>query len=84
MATHSDETVDDLASRYMHNTSSIPIFAEDLDSQRSNYPAFFDKVWDKSMEAVLNPGDMLVMPPGWWHGMRGEGDGPAWSVSIWY
>lgn len=37
-----------------------------------------------SMEAVLGPGDMLVMPRGWWHAMRGEGDGAVCSVSIWY
>jgi lysine-specific demethylase 8 len=57
---------------YMKNTSSIGIFKHEI-------PPI-----DGSMEAVLGPGDMLVMPRGWWHAMRGEGDGPVCSVSIWY
>ncbi|OCF44360.1 hypothetical protein I317_01805 [Kwoniella heveanensis CBS 569] len=51
---------------------------------RFSYPDFFEHVWSESMEGVLEPGDLLVMPPGWWHAMTGEGHGPGWSVSMWY
>ncbi len=60
------------AKTYMSNTSTIPIFK----STTKEVPG--------SMEDVLEPGDMLVMPPGWWHAMRGEGDGMVCSVSIWF
>ena len=70
----------------MTNTSRVPIFRSDLDSSvaKSSFPLFFEHVHPLAQEAVLEPGDLLVMPPGWWHAMRGEGQGPGWSVSIWY
>jgi lysine-specific demethylase 8 len=51
---------------------------------QTRFPAFFEHVHPHAMEAVLNPGDLLVMPPGWWHAMRGEGTGSCWSVSFWF
>lgn len=77
----SDDT--DAVQSYMTNTSRVPIFREGF-SNRSLYPRFFEEVWPMAMEAVLEPGDMLVMPPGWWHAMRGEGGGVSWSVSMWF
>lgn len=75
----------DLPHEYMHNTSSVPIFAlADQPELRTQYPQFFDMVWPSAQEALLGPGDMLFMPPGWWHAMRGEGSIPGWSVSIWF
>jgi ribosomal protein L16 Arg81 hydroxylase len=66
---------------YMTNTSKVPIFrSQDLEP----FPRFLEKVVPIAQEAVLTPGDLLVMPPGWWHAMRGEGTGPGWSVSMWY
>ena len=82
----SEDKVSNLAQEYMTNTSTVPIFRpiNDFRQLRSKYPDFFDRVWPTSFEAVLEPGDLLVMPPGWWHAMRAEEDGPAWSISIWY
>ncbi|KAJ9127407.1 hypothetical protein QFC24_000814 [Naganishia onofrii] len=51
---------------------------------RSQFPAFYEHAWPQSMEIVLEPGDLLVMPPKWWHAMRSEGEGVVWSVSMWY
>nr|ODN89757.1 hypothetical protein L204_06024 [Cryptococcus depauperatus CBS 7855] len=75
-----------MSEQYMSNTSAVPILrpSESFDSLSLTFPAFFKEVWPHSREAVLNPGDILVMPPGWWHAMRGEGEEPVWSVSMWY
>ncbi|KAJ9114304.1 hypothetical protein QFC22_005756 [Naganishia vaughanmartiniae] len=51
---------------------------------RAQYPAFYKHAWPHSMEIVLEPGDLMVMPPKWWHAMRSEGEGVVWSVSMWY
>lgn len=81
-----DSERSDLASEYMSNTSTLPIFREghDCASLMTLSPAFAREVWPHAMETVLAPGDLLVMPPGWWHAMTGEGQGPGWSVSMWY
>jgi ribosomal protein L16 Arg81 hydroxylase len=75
-----------VASQYMNNTSTIPLLRSDTtsDDLASKYPHFKQHVWPHCSETVLEPGDLLVMPPGWWHAMRGEGSGPGWSVSMWY
>lgn len=74
---------DVLSHTYVTNTSTVPVF--DLRPEdREKWPDFFRHVEAECMEAVLEPGDMLFMPPGWWHAMRGEGDGVAWSVSMWF
>lgn len=91
MAVHGDsadgeleQTASDLASEYMTNTSRVPLFREKMNVIRSRYPAFAESAYPHAKEAVLGPGDMLVLPPKWWHSMQGEGDGPCWSVSFWY
>lgn len=82
-----EEDGSDLAEKYMTNTSKVPIFRTgnlSTDELRERYPDFFEHVWPEAQETILEPGDLLVMPPGWWHAMRGEGTGPGWSVSMWY
>ncbi|KAK7035734.1 leucine-rich repeat-containing protein SOG2 [Favolaschia claudopus] len=54
------------------NTSGVDVFATDLD-------ATFDGM---SMATILGPGDMLYMPPKWWHAMRSESR--SFSVSMWF
>nr|XP_031864415.1 uncharacterized protein CI109_000329 [Kwoniella shandongensis]KAA5531487.1 hypothetical protein CI109_000329 [Kwoniella shandongensis] len=89
--TDNDENTSGLAEKYMTNTSKVPILRplprEHSDFQsliQGEFPDYHEHVWPVSLEAVLQPGDLMVMPPGWWHAMRGEGDGPGWSVSMWY
>ena len=80
-----DDDNDTEINRYMDNTSRVPIFRNDDEIEtKARHPLFFEHVVPLAMEAVLEPGDLLVMPPGWWHAMRGEGHGPGWSVSMWY
>lgn len=90
MACHGEKSLESgagtVASQYMNNTSTIPILRPNTTSGKlaSEFPTFKQHVWPQSMGTVLEPGDLLVMPPGWWHAMRGEGEGPGWSVSMWY
>lgn len=80
-----DEPVDDSwTTGLLSNTSRVPIFAIDRDRDAAQFPAFFTDVLPNAMEALLEPGDLLVMPPGWWHAMRAEGDEMSFSVSMWY
>lgn len=83
---NADDDVDEAEiNRYMDNTSRVPIFRSNDDkATKARHPLFFKHVAPLAMEAVLEPGDLLVMPPGWWHAMKGEGRGPGWSVSMWY
>jgi hypothetical protein len=72
---------------YQTNTSAVDVFQygeRETQELRERYPEFYASVYPISMETVLGPGDMLFMPPGWWHAMRGEGDAVSWSVSIWF
>ena len=68
---------------YTTNTSTVRVFDLTPDD-REKWPEFYRHVEAECMESVLEPGDLLFMPPGWWHAMRGEGSGVAWSVSMWF
>jgi hypothetical protein len=47
------------------NTSTLDIFDESIKgSQRAG------RAHQMGMKAVLGPGDILILPPGWWHAMR--------------
>jgi hypothetical protein len=78
----------DLVTSYTTNTSRVPIFSNPDrtlgPTHEARYARFYEGAWPESMEAVLQPGDLLVMPPKWWHAMRSEGGGVAWSLSMWY
>lgn len=45
---------------------------------------FFKYVYLKSLNVVLNFGDLFVFFFGWWYVMSGVGKGFVWSVLMWY
>jgi ribosomal protein L16 Arg81 hydroxylase len=57
----------------LQNTSRIDVFRSSDVTPR---------LTQEAMTAVLEPGDLLYMPPLWWHAMRSE-DISA-SVSMWF
>lgn len=47
------------------NSSTLSIFDEDMKETEQSCRAH-----QMGMKAVLGPGDLLILPPGWWHAMR--------------
>ncbi|KAG8971456.1 hypothetical protein FRC05_011029 [Tulasnella sp. 425] len=64
------------------NTSQVDVFAEDTASATREWPEFARRVVPQAMSVVLEPEDMLFLPPGWWHAMRSEE--LSFSVSFWF
>ncbi|PWN89352.1 Clavaminate synthase-like protein [Acaromyces ingoldii] len=66
------------------NTSQFPIFSPDSSDTKEGdrYELFHKLVEPKARTAVLGPGDMLVLPPGWYHAMKSLSR--SFSVSFWY
>jgi hypothetical protein len=62
----------------MSNTSRVDVFAPD----GTQFPLFTEHVAPHSLGALLEPGDLLYFPPGWWHAMRSEET--SFSVSMWF
>jgi hypothetical protein len=52
-------------------------------SAQKSYPLFYNHALPLAQSTTLGPGDALVIPPGWWHAMRGLGGG-SFSVSFWF
>lgn len=61
----------------MSNTSQVNVF-----NPSEDHPEFEKSAISKAMSAVLEPGDLLFFPPGWWHAMRSEEK--SFSVSMWF
>ncbi|KAI8342808.1 hypothetical protein BC941DRAFT_466475 [Chlamydoabsidia padenii] len=59
----------------MSNTSQVDLDSPDLDT----YPRFAQADY---LECVLEPGDMLYIPPKWWHYVRSLDT--SFSVSFWF
>lgn len=62
-------TASGFVTSYTTNTSRVPIF-ENPDRSRGpgyerRYEQFYERAFPQSLEAVLEPGDLLVMPPKW-------------------
>lgn len=51
------------------------------DKQAHDYPLFVDA---KYIECVLEPGECLFIPRGWWHYVRSLPGGSSCSVSFWW
>lgn len=47
------------------NTCTLNVFDEDTKEPHST-----SRAHQMAMKAVLGPGDILILPPGWWHAMR--------------
>ncbi|KAG9018707.1 hypothetical protein FRB90_010321 [Tulasnella sp. 427] len=63
------------------NTSQVDVFADKPNAMR-DWPEFVERVVPHAMSVVLEPGDLLFLPPGWWHAMRSEE--LSFSVSFWF
>ncbi|GLB35067.1 putative cupin-like domain containing protein [Lyophyllum shimeji] len=62
----------------MSNTSRVDVFSVETDE----FPEFWNTVVPEAKMAILEPGDLLYIPPGWWHAMRSEET--SFSVSLWF
>ncbi|KAG6854599.1 hypothetical protein C0991_004201 [Blastosporella zonata] len=62
----------------MSNTSRVDVFT----SAKSEFPDFWRDVVPEAAATILEPGDLLYIPPGWWHAMRSEET--SFSVSMWF
>ncbi|GAA5857457.1 hypothetical protein JCM5353_008646 [Sporobolomyces roseus] len=77
------------ATEFMTNTStidvtqSLPSSSTTSPDDTSHYPStFLQEVKPKAQQIVLEAGDILVMPPGWWHAMKSLET--SFSISIWF
>jgi Cupin-like domain len=72
------------AASQLSNTSSVDVFStsEFANGEGRNHQEFWNNVVPNAMSATMEPGDMLFLPPGWWHGMRSEDS--SISVSMWF
>lgn len=79
-----------LQEQYMGNTTQVDVLAtcerstsdEELKRAQLRFPRFFETARPASLQAILEPGDLLVMPPGWWHSLKSLDT--AMSVSLWF
>ncbi|KAF6767060.1 JmjC [Kalmanozyma brasiliensis GHG001] len=68
------QTAVSIAGSLMTNTASVDVF--DTLHRAPQH------VRSAASKAVLGPGDLLYMPPGWWHSLRSLAR--SFSVSIWF
>lgn len=62
----------------LHNTSSVDVESPDNDL----FPLFAEMDKSKREECILHPGQMLYIPPGYWHHIRSLDE--SFSVSFWW
>uniref|UniRef100_T1HD77 JmjC domain-containing protein 5 n=1 Tax=Rhodnius prolixus TaxID=13249 RepID=T1HD77_RHOPR len=61
--------------KMLHNTAQV-------DPQKPDYKSFPRYKLAKGFECVLNPGEMLYIPPKWWHYVKSMD--VSFSVSFWW
>lgn len=71
----------DLSSPGMNNTSRVDVFNE-AGEAGDEFSDFWKNVVPEAASIMLKPGDLLYIPPGWWHAMRSEET--SFSVSMWF
>ncbi len=69
---------DSTASTYMTNTSKLDPNKEPIEAE---FPLFHKFVKNKALQAILEPGDLMILPPGWWHAVISLEF--SFSVSMW-
>lgn len=68
---------------YMDNTALLDVFFSDSSPTSNGAEEGGEEgVSVLGKEAVLGPGDLLVMPPKWWHAFKSLE--ASCSVSMWY
>jgi len=84
LATEADAEGSCMASNFMTEDMMTGPYREAIDSVIWDAP--LDKCTTEGeshgLEARLDPGDSLFIPLGWWHAVRGEGEGINASVSL--
>jgi ribosomal protein L16 Arg81 hydroxylase len=65
----------------MTNTSRVDVFST-RETCKADFGDFWDQVVPIALYETLGPGDLLFIPPGWWHSMRAEET--SFSVSMWF
>jgi lysine-specific demethylase 8 len=63
----------------MDTTSRIDVFS---DACEEDFSDFWDHVVPTALHETLESGDLLFIPPGWWHSMRAEDS--SFSLSMWF
>ncbi|MBW0485275.1 hypothetical protein O181_024990 [Austropuccinia psidii MF-1] len=75
-----------LQASYMTNTSQVDVLSStentNIPQLRECFPNFVEKVIPEALQIVLEAGDMMIMPPGWWHSMKSLEK--SISVSMWF
>lgn len=76
---HTQHDAESAAKSLMDNTCALDVF--DVAARTSNADFSFS-VFPEARHAILHPGDLLLMPPMWWHALRSLD--VSFSVSIWF
>ncbi|KAF8654239.1 hypothetical protein AX16_003760 [Volvariella volvacea WC 439] len=67
------------ASTSLSNTSQVDVFSNE---NTGDFEGFWKEVTPIAQSATLSPGDLLYLPPRWWHAMRSEET--SFSLSFWF
>lgn len=68
-SSQADDSID--VTSYMSNTSRVDVFSpHSKDSIEDLHPLFTDLVEPQAMWTILEEGDMLFLPPKWWHAVK--------------